>query len=232
MKKDNYKIGISILDCNYLDLRSELKKIEESGADFIHLDVMDGNFVSQLAFGQKMLELLVKESPVPVHAHLMIQNADEQIESYIRLRPYLLTVHFETCRHLDNIINMIISEKIGAGIALNPSTPVSFLENVLYKINRVLILTVNPGFGGQKFIEGILPKIRKTKGLIKNYYETSDDKNIINIGVDGGINTSTIIAAKNAGADTFIIGSAFFKNSDPVKFISNIRELLSGNQAV
>lgn len=232
MKENNYKIGISILDCNYLELRNELNKIKKSGADFIHLDVMDGNFVSQLAFGQKMLEHLVKESPLPVHAHLMIKNTDEQIESYIKLKPFLLTVHFETSRHLDNIINLISSEKIGTGVAINPATPVSFLEDVLYKISRILILTVNPGFGGQKFIAGILPKIRKARNLIRNYYENSASKNIIDIGVDGGINTSTISAVKNAGADTFIIGSAFFRSSDPGGFISSIRERLNDNRAV
>ena len=232
MKSSNYKIGISILDCNYLDLGRELKKIKESGADFIHLDIMDGNFVSQLAFGQKMLKHLVRESAVPVHAHLMIKNTDEQIDSYIRLKPYSLTVHYETSRHLDNIISKIAAEKIGAGVALNPSTPVSFLEDILYKINTVLILTVNPGFGGQKFIEGMLPKIRKIRRLTDDQLTTSVGKNVINIGVDGGINASTITDAKNAGADTFIIGSAFFKSSDPIKFIRDLRNLLNRNQAV
>ena len=232
LENHNFKIGISILDCDYLNLGKELKKIEESGADFIHLDIMDGNFVPQIAFGQKMVSHLVKGSYLPVRTHLMIKNTDEQVESYVRHNPDSITVHAETCRHLDRVLSIIADSGISAGVALNPSTPVSFVENVLDRINSVLILTVNPGFGGQDFIEGMNKKIRLTREMINNHYSGSGRKNIIDIKVDGGINTSTIAKARDAGADTFIIGSSFFKSSNPAEFIKELKKILYGKQTI
>jgi ribulose-phosphate 3-epimerase len=232
LENNNFKIGISILDCDYLNLGKELKKIEESGADFIHLDIMDGNFVPQIAFGQKMVSHLVKGSDLPVRTHLMIKNTDEQVESYVRHNPDSITVHAETCRHLDRVLSIIADSGISAGVALNPSTPVSFVENVLDRINSVLILTVNPGFGGQDFIEGMNKKIRLTREMINNHCSGSGRKNIIDIKVDGGINTSTIEKARDAGADTFIIGSSFFKSSNPAEFIKELKKILYGKQTI
>ncbi len=227
-----YKIGISILDCDYLNLGQELTRIKESGADFIHLDIMDGNFVSQVAFGQKMVSHLVERAGIPVHIHLMIKNTDEQIESYVRPGPESITVHAETCIHLDKVLSTITGNNIRAGVALNPSTPISFAENVLDKINSILILTVNPGFGGQAFLESMPAKIRKTREMLRSYNEIENRKSIIDIRVDGGINSSTIMKAKNAGADTFIIGSSFFKSSDTVRFIKDLKDLINRNQAI
>lgn len=229
---DIYKIGISILDSDYLDLGKELLKIKKSGADFIHLDIMDGNFVPQVAFGQKMVSHLVKSADIPVHVHLMIKNTDEQIDSYIRLAPDSITVHSETCIHLDRVLSAITANGISAGVALNPSTPVSFAENILDKISSILILTVNPGLGGQDFLENMPAKIRKTREMIRTYKETENRKSIISIRVDGGINSSTIMKAKNAGADTFIIGSSFFRSSDPARFIKDLEDLINRNQII
>ena len=127
---------------------------------------------------------------------------------------------------------MITENGINAGIALNPSTPISFVENILNRIKSVLILTVNPGFGGQDFIESMLIKIRKTREMIDNYYMVSEKKDFIDIRVDGGINASTIIKAKNSGAGTFIIGSSFFKSSDTVEFIKDLKDLIIKNRVI
>lgn len=229
---DIYKIGISILDSDYLNLGDELLKIKKSGVDFIHLDVMDGNFVPQTAFGQIMVSHLVKRADIPVNVHLMIKNTDEQIDSYIRLAPDSITVHSETCIHLGRVISAITASGISAGVALNPSTPVSFVENVLDKISSILILTVNPGLGGQDFLECMPAKIRKAREMIRTYKKTENRKSFIDIRVDGGINNSTIMKARDAGADTFIIGSSFFKSSDPTRFIKDLKDLINKNRVI
>jgi len=219
----NPKIGISILNADYLNLGYEIKRVKESGADFLHLDIMDGNFVPEMSFGQLAVQNINKISDLPLHIHLMIKNTEQQLDSFIRLKPDHITVHAETCSHLDKVLSDINKEGISSGVALNPSTPLSFLENVLDKLDSILILTVNPGFGGQKFIESMPNKINKCKNMIDDYLKYAKKRKAFDITVDGGINIDTINKARQAGADSFVIGTAFFKSSNPKNFITDLR---------
>lgn len=150
------KIGVSILNANYLNLSSEIKKAINCMIDFIHLDVMDGNFVPEITFGQMMIKNIRKHFSIPVHAHLMIQNTDEQLKSFIETGADLITVHAESCKHLYGCLKLIKDNNIKTGLALNPATPVSVIENMIEMIDNLLIMTVEPGFGGQQLIESML----------------------------------------------------------------------------
>ncbi len=209
------KIAPSILSANFGNLQTEIENLDKSGADLIHLDIMDGNFVPNLTFGPGVVKALRPHTKLPFDAHLMVNNPDEMIPWFIAAGADIITVHAETCPHLDKTLHTIRAYGLKAGVALNPATPESVLEYVLDKLDMVLVMSVNPGFGGQKFIESSLNKIAKVKSLI--------GERPIEIEVDGGINPLTAARCISAGADILVAGTAVFAGGEYARNIESLR---------
>ena len=211
-------IAPSFLSADFGILKEEIKQTEKSGADIAHIDVMDGHFVPPISFGDIVVKVVKKHSTLPIDVHLMVENPDKHIETFAKAGADYISVHYETLPHLNRTINLIKSFGIKAGVAINPATDIANLEYILEYIDFVLIMSVNPGFGGQKFIPNSLRKIKRLKEMIK-------EKNLnVQIEVDGGINEETIEDISKAGCDMFVVGSAFFKNSDYKKTIISLKE--------
>jgi len=211
------KIGASLLSADFSRLGIEAKRAEKGGADFLHFDVMDGHFVPNITFGPATVKALRDKTCLPFYVHLMIQNPDKHIESFAKAGSDLLTVHAETCPNLKQILGQIRQKGVKAGVALNPETPLSSVEPALDKIDLLLIMTVEPGFGGQPFIPATLPKIREAK-------ERTQKRRInLEIGVDGGINEETVPLAVEAGANVLIAGSAIYGAKNVKRAIQRLR---------
>jgi ribulose-phosphate 3-epimerase len=211
------KIAPSILSADFAKLGDEIKAVEQAGADYIHIDVMDGHFVPNITIGPLIVEAIRPITELPLDVHLMIENPDQYIEAFANAGANYITVHVETCRHLHRTLSHIKSFGIKAGVVLNPATPVETIQHVLGDIDMVLLMSVNPGFGGQKFIPEVLPKIRKVK-------EMADEKKLnIEIEIDGGVNPETAKLCIEAGANVLVAGSAIYNQEDYAKAISSIR---------
>lgn len=202
-------IAPSILSADFMNLGEEVRRIEKVGAQILHVDVMDGNFVPNLTIGVPVVEKLSQWTELPLDVHLMIANPEQTVDLYIDAGANYLSVHFETVIHLDRLLDRILERGVKPGVVLNPHTPVSVLEEVLPKCHHVLLMSVNPGFGGQQFISSSFQKVRKLKSLI-------DSQGLsVKIEIDGGIGPGNVREAVESGVDIVVAGSAIFGSEDP-----------------
>ena len=211
------KIAPSILSADFSSLKTELEKIEKSGADMVHLDIMDGHFVPPITIGAIVVSALRPHSKLPFDTHLMVSNPDSHIESFVEAGSDSITIHAEAAKNLEASLTGIRSLGVRAGVSISPETDESAIINVLDKVDMVLIMTVRPGYGGQKYIEGMEKKIRNVRDAANRLGLSLD------IQVDGGINSETIKKVVTAGANVIVTGSAFFNSKDPAEFVSLLK---------
>ncbi len=203
-----FKLAPSLLSADFSDLKNEIKKVQEGGADLLHLDIMDGHFVPNLTFGPMIVKAIRKLTELPLDSHLMISNPDFYIDEFRKAGSDIITVHFEACTHLHRTIMKIKESGAKAGVSINPATPVSSIEEIIDYVDILLIMSVNPGFGGQKFIETTLRKIIQAKKIIT-------ERNLnVEIEVDGGIDLDNVELLLEAGADIIVAGSSIFNSAD------------------
>ena len=214
-------IAPSILSADLLKLEEQVKVVADNGADLIHIDVMDGHFVPNLTFGPNMVAAVKRVTDVPLDVHLMITNPERYIEDYAGAGADILTVHQEVCHHLHRVIQQIHGAGMKAGVSLNPSTPVSMIQDVIGDLELVLVMSVNPGFGGQQFIPQSLEKLRQVKKMAGQAGKE------LMIEVDGGINPQTAGKVVESGANVLVAGNAIFKQPDIVTAMNNIRRAAS-----
>lgn len=218
MKK---QIAPSILSADFSRLGEEIKAVEKAGADLIHVDIMDGHYVPNLTIGPGVVTSLRKTTALPFDVHLMIEDPDRYIDAFADAGSNILTVHAEAVVHLHRTVHYIKGKGIRAGVSLNPSTPLSCIEEILPDIDLLLIMTVNPGFGGQKFIAGMLPKIRKAR-------ELAQSRGLgLAIEVDGGVTPDNIGTLAEAGADIFVAGAAIFGSPSYSDTITRMKGILT-----
>jgi len=215
-------IAPSILSADFSKLGDEIKSVEEAGADWIHVDVMDGHFVPNITIGPLVVEAARRVTSLPIDVHLMIENPDRYIKDFAKAGADLISVQVEACIHLNRTIQMIKESGLRAGAVLNPSTPLSSIEWIIEEVDFIMIMSVNPGFGGQDFIPNSLDKVGALRKMIR-------DRGLAAlIEIDGGVNEKTIKNISDAGVDVFVAGSAIFKSSDYKKTIDKFRKLISG----
>ena len=211
-------IAPSILSADFSRLGQEIRAVESAGADWIHIDVMDGHFVPNITIGPLVVEAVRRSTHLPLDVHLMINEPDLYLEEFIKAGADIVGVHVEILPHLHRTIERIKELGAKASVTLNPSTPLVMVEHVLGLVDQVLLMTVNPGFGGQSFIEAVIPKIRALRKII------DERKLLVELEVDGGINGETIGEVARAGADVFVAGSAVFSTPDYSETLRLFRE--------
>jgi ribulose-phosphate 3-epimerase len=215
------RIAPSILSANFAALGEEIRRVEEAGAHLLHVDVMDGHFVPNITIGPPVVKSLRQATKLPFDVHLMITDPDYYIPAFVDAGAAIVTVHAEAVVHLDRTLNFIRSQNILAGVSINPATPISVIEHALSVADLLLIMTVNPGFGGQKFIPYTVGKIRQAKSFIEG-------RNLsCVVEVDGGIDTDTVPQVVRAGADVLVSGSAIFHAPDPARKLRELLEIAS-----
>lgn len=215
------KICPSILSADFSRLYEEVKDVETAGADIIHCDIMDGHFVPNISFGPDIVSKVNEITSLPLDVHLMIDNADKYVEKFVNAGADYLSVHFENNIHLNRLINQIRSYNVKAGVVLNPSSPISLLNDIIDYVDFVLIMSVNPGFGGQKFIPNSLDKVRELRKMI-------NEKSLkCYIEIDGGVGADNIKKISDAGVNMFVCGASVFKNKDRKSVISKMKDLIA-----
>jgi ribulose-phosphate 3-epimerase len=216
------KLAPSILSADFSRLRAEIEEVEQAGADWIHVDVMDGHFVPNLTFGPLIVEAIRPHTTLPLDVHLMIEQPDRYIEAFVKSGADQISVHQEVCPHLHRTLYRIKEAGVRAGVAINPATPVSLIEPILSDVDTVLLMTVNPGFSGQTFIRSLLSKLRQTKVLLE-----AQGLIHVEIEVDGGIDRETAADVVQAGATVLVAGSAIFGASDRRTAIAEMRRQMN-----
>ena len=213
------RIAPSILSANFAALGEDIRIVEEAGAHMLHVDVMDGHFVPNITIGPPVVRSIKKATKLPLDVHLMISDPDKYIPAFVDAGAAILTVHAEATVHLDRTLNFIRSQNVVVGVSINPATPISVVEHALGLADMLLIMTVNPGFGGQKFIPYTVEKVRRARQLIeeRNYRCV--------IEVDGGIDSVTVPSVVKAGAEVLVSGSAIFQAPDPARKVKELLEI-------
>ena len=212
-------VSPSLLAADFLNLKDEIEMINNSQADWLHMDIMDGVFVPNISFGFPVLEAVSKVCKKPLDVHFMIVHPEQYIEQTAKLGAMMMNVHYETCTHLHRTIQQIHAAGMKAGVTLNPATPVSMLEDIIYDVDMVLLMSVNPGFGGQKFIENTIRKVKRLRKMI------DDAGTHTLIEIDGGVQDETAPRLVKAGADVLVSGSYVFKSADPHATIEALKKL-------
>ena len=213
------KIAPSMLAADFANLERDIHMVNQSEADWFHLDIMDGVFVPNISFGMPVVKAMAQHTKKTLDVHLMILDPDRYIETFAEIGADVLTVHAEACTHLQRTIQAIKDVGMQAGVALNPHTPVSLLEDVITDIDVVCVMSVNPGFGGQKFIQNTYTKVRKLRAIITAH------KSATLIEIDGGVNAANCANLVEAGADVLVAGSFVFSSDDPSETIKNLRQV-------
>jgi len=214
------KIAPSILSADFGKLAEQITLVDRAGADLIHIDVMDGHFVPNLTIGPVVVQWVRSATKLPFDVHLMIDHADQYIEPFVKAGANCISVHFEACKHLNRTLNFIHSFSCKAGVVLNPATPVDFLVDVLEDLDYVLLMSVNPGFGGQKFIQQVLKKVERLASL------RAEQNLTFPIEIDGGISLSNLREALEAGADWFVAGSSIFSSPNPTDTVHQMKRII------
>ncbi len=212
-------IAPSVLAADFANLERDVTMINNSEADWFHIDIMDGVFVPNISFGMPVLKAIGRHAQKPLDVHLMIVDPDRYIKTFADLGAEVLTVHYEACTHLHRSIEAIKQNGMKAGVALNPHTPVHLLKDILCDLDLICLMSVNPGFGGQKFIERTYDKVRVLDAM------RQEQKASFVIEIDGGVTSDNAVALKQAGADVLVAGSFVFKSQDPVKTVANLKSL-------
>ena len=214
-------IAPSMLACDFGNLYSEIEMVNNSEANWFHIDVMDGVFVPNISFGTPIMKVLKENAKKTLDVHLMIVNPDNYIENFAELGADILTVHYEACNHLHRTVQRIKDLKMKAGVAINPHTPISTLKSIIKDLDLVCVMSVNPGFGGQSFIESTYDKVKELKSLIKE-----QNSNAI-IEIDGGVNSQNAKKLTDCGANALVAGSFVFKSENPSQTISELSSIIN-----